>query len=140
MVFFIATNNTVIVFEEIEDFQTYLDNYIYEGRIVMNHAILNQKNISGELINYTDQYIEYAATKNIEVGIVFMYSYDSRLHIVNYLKDPILISPGEISVDIEEEYIRNATDIDINYRNTTYSFAFTPQENHFKALFIKQNG
>ena len=91
-VFFIVANKSSISTSEVENLEIYLNNYVYEAKIVINNAIYSNENISQELNNYTESYITYAESKNIGVGIVSLYSNDNQIFVANYLKDSIMVN------------------------------------------------
>src|SRR3989344_5612716 len=90
--FVIYSSSSTLSAREVDEFKTYLDNYLYEARVVMNNAIYNNLNVSTTLSNFTEHFISYARNKDLDIGIAFIYSENSKLHIVNYLNQPLLIS------------------------------------------------
>ena len=141
-VFFIIANKSTIDTSEVENLENYLDNYVYEAKIVINNAVRDNKNISSELNNYTESYITYAESKNIGLGIVSLYSNDNEIFIANYLKDSITVNalPPVLESTEERVFSYNNT-ITIEYQNETYYYYFSsPEKIELKTLFIKENG
>ena len=138
-IFFIASNQSRISLSKEDPSQAYLDNYIYEGKIVINYAIRQSINISSALSNFTESFITYTRSKDLDVGILSMYSYQQKIFIVNYLKDPILITSGGIRLNPGEETALDfAAEVDLNYQNESYRYYFSsPTEPEFKVLFVK---
>ena len=141
-VFFIVANKSSISTSEVENLEIYLDNYVYEAKIVINNAIYSNENISQELNNYTESYITYAESKNIGVGIVSLYSNDNQIFVANYLKDSITVNTLTPVLNKAEERVVNYNNtITIEYQNETYYYYFSdPEKIELKTLFIKENG
>ena len=141
-VFFIVANKSSISTSEVENLEIYLDNYVYEAKIVINNAIYSNENISQELNNYTESYITYAESKNIDVGIVSLYSNDNQIFVANYLKDSITVNTLTPVLNKAEERVVNYNNtITIEYQNETYYYYFSdPEKIELKTLFIKENG
>lgn len=141
-VFFIVANKSSISTSEVENLEIYLDNYVYEAKIVINNAIYSNENISQELNNYTESYITYAESKNIDVGIVSLYSNDNQIFVANYLKDSITVNTlTPVLNKAEERVVSYNNTITIEYQNETYYYYFSdPEKIELKTLFIKENG
>ena len=141
-VFFIVANKSSISTSDVENLEIYLDNYVYEAKIVINNAIYSNKNISQELNNYTESYITFAESKNIGVGIVSLYSNDNQIFVANYLKDSITVNTLTPVLNKAEERVVNYNNtITIEYQNETYHYSFSnPEKIELKTLFIKENG
>ena len=141
-VFFIVANKSSIDTSEIENLENYLDNYVYEAKIVINNAIYSNKNISYELNNLTKSYITFAESKNIDIGIVSLYSNDDQIFIANFLKDSIMVNAlTPVLNPTEKRVVSYNSTITIEYQNETYYYYFSnPEEIELKTLFIKENG
>ncbi len=138
-VFVIVANKSSIAVEQFEDFTTYRENYIHEAQIVLNNAIYDNKNLSAELISFTEEFISYTETKNQDVGIVYLYSFDNNIYVGNYLNEPIIINPGQNLLIEQEKKINFKKTISIKYRNETFSYKFSdPDEIVLKSLFVKE--
>ncbi|MFH2020506.1 MAG: hypothetical protein ABIJ34_03775 [archaeon] len=125
--------------DEIGKLKEYSTNYENEARIVINNAIHDKKNISGELRNYTEEYLVYSDSKDLGLGILYLYSYKDNVYIVNYLNDAAGINNGEITIlPGEEKTIQFTNTTNIKYRNITYSFQFAyPSEVLIKTLLVQ---
>lgn len=141
-VFFIVANKSSISTSEVKNLEIYLDNYVYEAKIVINNAIYENKNISNELNIFTESFITYAESKNIGLGILSLYSNDNQIFIANYLNDFVMINGLTPVLNKAEERVVDYNNIvTIEYRNETYYYHFSnPNEIELKTLFIKENG
>ena len=140
-VFFIVANKSSIDTTEVENLEIYLDNYVYEAKIVINNAIYENKNISQELNNFTESYITYAESKNMDLGIVSLYSDNNQIFTANYLDDDITINGLSLVEPNEESVVNYNNTITIEYLDETYYFYFSnPEKTELKTLFIKENG
>ncbi len=138
-VFLIVSSRPSIVITDFQEYQSYLDNYLYEGRNVMNNAILNNYNITTVLVNYTKYFIEYTNKKDLSMSLGAFYSKDNKIYIVNYLKDSLLINTTIITANGTAEMQYTDT-LEVDYRNQTYYFYFKePYGTELKALLVKDN-
>lgn len=138
-VFAIVSNKSQIVLKTQNHMQNNLDNYLYESKIIINNAIYNNKNLSYELRNYTESFITYMDSKNIDLNLLYLYTYNDKIYIVNYLNSVVLVTTtGTSLVHNQEKSIDFQKEIEINYLNKTYDFEFKSEENiEFKTLFVK---
>ena len=72
-----------------EDFSSLTKNYLKESKSVINHAILNKRDISQDLNLYTQQFLTEARKKNPNTGLVFIFSDGQTTEITNYLDSGI---------------------------------------------------
>ena len=140
-VFLIVSNGTSINTRDVEDFQKYLNNYVYEAGIVINNAVYHNSNISLDLREYTENFISYMKNKDTDIGVVFIYTYDNKMFIDNYLNDPVLISSLGLTINPGEEiYYTYQEKVSLKYRNETFTYQFSDSEGtEFKTLFVKEN-
>jgi hypothetical protein len=142
--FFGIASISQIRIREKEDFQNYRDNYLYEARIVINNAVREHHNISAQLRDYTEAFIRYGDERNLELGIVYIYSRNQTMYIVNYLKETILISTESYNGALEpgqESVLAFEHELWIDYEDEKYYYSFLgPYETEIKALFVKQDG
>jgi hypothetical protein len=134
----IYSNKSRFDTDKLADLKEYMGNYDYEAGIVMNNAARNNNNISLALSNYTQSFISYASSRDLDLGILYLYSYDGNIHIVNYLNEPVSITTIGITLNHSLETETSFTGkISIIYRNETYNYYFfDPFENEIKTLFI----
>ena len=137
LVFLIISSQPSINSKNNQNLQNLFKNYNYEARILINNAIYENKNISYELKNYTNRFISYAKNKDANLKILFMYSYQNNTHIVNYLKEPVLINPDSLTIQNEQEIVTSYNTTQIVFSNETYTYRFTPNQIKFKSLFVK---
>lgn len=134
LVFLIVSNSKIVDSQNFKKSEDLFENYKYEATIVVNNAIYANKNITKELSNFTEHFIEFGDSRNIDIKILALYSYQDNIYIVNYLNQPVLIS-GSI-VGEEESIAVSSSEIDVNYNNETYSFTFDLGKPEVKVLFI----
>ena len=136
-VFLITANRSSIDVSQMEDLRNYHKNYIHEANIVINNAIMYDKNITKELMDYTNSYIDYAKTKEMDLGIVFLYSKDDKIHIVNFLNEPVLVSTVGLEVNSGQSLTIDLVDtVTLNYQGNNYNYFFS-SDILFKTLFVE---
>ncbi len=143
-VFLIVMNKPYVNISRLEDLQAFLDNYVYEAHIVLNNAVFYNKNASEALMNATEEFIEYAEAKNLELGIATIFSMNGKVGIVNYINEPLLIKTSkgeEISLSKGQQgEVDFADAVEVDYLNESYYYYFTGQDAaELKTLFVKEN-
>jgi len=135
----VVTNKSTISFEKVDNIAALKQNYVHESNIIINNAVYQNKNISTQLRQFTEEFIEYAKNKNINLGIIFLYSQHDKVYIVNYLKEPVLIkSVGKLHPK-KELYVEFAYKIQLDYMNETFTFYFKNQDViEFNTLLLKE--
>ena len=134
LVFLIVSNSKILDSQNFKKSEDLLDNYKYEAGIVMNNAIYANKNITTQLSNFTSRFIDFGKSKNLDIQILYLYSYEYNVYIVNYLNQPVLISGS--TVGAEESIMLSSSEISVNYNNESYYFIFDLVKPEFKVLFI----
>ena len=137
-VFAIVSNKSNISKRNTRKYENYLENYEEEANIVINNAVYENKNISYELRNYTEYFISYTDSKSLDIGLAYLYSDDGYIYIVNYLNQPFLITPSDITLQKNHETRVNFNEtIILKYQNESYNFYFSrSDEIEFKTLFV----
>ena len=137
-VFAIVSNKSKFNSTKTKNIKTYLANYKHEAKIIIDNAVYENKNISYELRNFTEKYIVYGESKNIDIDILYLYTHENYLYIVNYMPQSIKLVSTDINVETFHEFRTNYTEeINVKYRNETFTFEFNdPIEIEFKTLFI----
>jgi len=79
------------------DFSEISDNYATESSRVVNYALYSAKDIRQTLTLFTKDFLEYARSKEPNIGLVYVYGDDQRTLIENYLKteDTILVETAD---------------------------------------------
>ncbi len=79
------------------DFSEISDNYAGESSRVVNYALYSAKDISQTLASFTKDFLEYARSKEPNIGLVYVYGDDQKTLVENYLKteDTILIETAD---------------------------------------------
>ncbi len=141
LVFVIVSNNSVISMSSVQDTKNYLNNYKYEAKVVINNALYANKNVSYELRNYTESFITYGENKNLDFDIMYIYSNNNNLYIVNYLNQSVLVTSLGLTVNKEQEVSTGfVNDLTVKYNNESYNFNFTsPDEVELKTLFVQND-
>lgn len=112
-------------------------NYVEEGKNTINNAIYSDQNVFLELDSYTQEFITYANTKNVDLQILYIIKYDEKIKVVNYLKKESNIMPGDINLQkSESSIINNTNQIIITYNNIEYTYNISTENVDFKALII----
>jgi hypothetical protein len=133
----IVANKPTITLDNAPEFQIMRDNYLHEAKIIMNRAIYRNTNITQELVPFTEEFIKYAANKDIDIGVLILYSYDRRIFIVNYLNEPVIIS-GNIPVNPHEEYSMGLSpEVSVAFHDEVYKYNFD-DTTEIRTLFVKQ--
>jgi len=138
-VFLIVMNSSSVTVTRLEGITDLRDNYIYEAKIVIDNSVYNNQDISDSLANYTEEYLNYADSRELNLGIVYLYQYNGRIYIVNYINEPINIPTIDVTLQLEEEVATDyIEEIAVSYQNETYYYNFNrgPQI-QFKTLFVK---
>ena len=137
LVFVIVSNNSVISMSSVQDTK----NYKYEAKVVINNALYANKNVSYELRNYTESFITYGENKNLDFDIMYIYSNNNNLYIVNYLNQSVLVTSLGLTVNKEQEVSTGfVNDLTVKYNNESYNFNFTsPDEVELKTLFVQND-
>lgn len=140
-VFLIISSSSSISLSKQEDSEAILDNYIYEAKIVIDNSIMKNLNTSEALANYTEKFIEYGESRNLKLGIAYMFSEDGNIHIRNYLDGPVnIVSEGVDIFPGEESVFRFSNDLQLKYRNDTYNYIFShPDKTEFKTFLVKKD-
>ena len=138
-IFFMFTNKSGITISEIEASETYLDNYVYEAKTVINNARKYNLNVSYQLSELTEEFLSYSKDKGLNLGIIYLFSEDYKIHIVNYLNEPVSLLDLGTELNPEKEFITDYQSIIlIRYKNETYDITFShPEEIEFKTLLIQ---
>ena len=141
LVYAATSNKSEISTSKIDNSQEFFNNYIYEAKIIINNAIYSNKNISYELRNFTEYFISYGDYKDTSFGILYSYSFNNNLYIVNYLNQSILISTLGITIIPGQEIVTEfKNNIVLNYFDEKYYFNFSsPYDIELKTLWVQDD-
>lgn len=137
LVFLIVSSQPSFSSRNNKNLKNLFDNYKYEAEIIIDNALYEDKNISYELRNYTEQFIAYAKNKDMDIGILYLYSYQNYTYIVNYLNQEVLVNPIAVPIQKKGEIKTSVNTTQIVYSNNTYTYKFTQDQIKFKALFVE---
>lgn len=76
------------------DFASVYSNYIIEAKHVINSAIYLGRNISNDLTNFTDEFMNYAETNGINTYVFYGAAYENTVYLANKLNEPVNITSG----------------------------------------------
>ena len=136
MVFMITATQPSMTAESDGLIQGYIDNYMQEANIVIDNSIYERKNISIELQNFTEEFIRYAASKDIDLDIVSLYSYKDMIYIANHGSVEV-IAQGNTLATGKEATVTYADEVTVSYDGTDYRFAFGEGETRFRVLMVQ---
>jgi len=118
------------------DATNYLRNYKTEASVIINNAVYANKNVSYELRNFTEAFIEYGTTKDNNFEILYMYSEDDTIYITSYLTGTATLVDQTMDITPNSEVaIDYVSRLSVGYLGETYSFTFNPGK-EFRVLFV----
>ncbi|MBU0757740.1 MAG: hypothetical protein KKF44_06740 [Nanoarchaeota archaeon] len=143
-VVFMGVVNSISIRDNDEGFQELYDNYVAEAYIVIDNSIFNEQATTELFENFTLSYMDYAKTKKIDLGILYVLIYsENEGFVVNYLNSPAYISTDTVFRELvpvnSESIINLATNLTIEVDSLMYSFNITEGENtKLKLIFRKE--
>ena len=97
LVLYMLMTKTNIIYENeiIDDFETLSRNYDVEASKFMN-SLLSSGDISSEEVkskfdDFTCDFTKYAKNQNPDFSLIYIFEYENKIYIGNYLKQPIII-------------------------------------------------
>lgn len=124
--------------EKNTDFDVLSSNYIIESKNVINQALYKRSDPLSEVDAFTLNFIDYAKTKNTNLGITYILKKENKTHIVNYLKYTINITSHNKTINKSASLTLNLSSfITLRYDETDYNYTFTNDTIEFKALLVK---
>jgi hypothetical protein len=136
-VFAIFYSKSGITVKRLDDIKDVWENYLYEGTNVLNSAVYYKANVSEAMRNYTESFIEYKASEIPGLGIVYMFSRENEIHVINYIPENIeLEGEGSLAYTQEKVMVFQET-VGIKYSNETYSYYFdSPDKIELKVMLV----
>ena len=121
-----------------DDFDILVDNYVHEGKNIINNALYEDKEVFLELQRYTDSFGDFANSKNINLNILFMYIHNDKVNIKNQLGKSVVVYSKNSTINNYGTETFNQTDwIVIEFNSESYNFT-TDKSIDFKVLAIKE--
>ena len=123
--------------EKNTDFELLASNYLYEAKNTINQALYRESSPYLAVDLFTNNFIGYAKTKNIDLKIAYILKNENKTTVVNYLKDDLNITSHNKTIKTSESATFNLTNIIIiRYDETDYNYTFTNDTVEFKALIV----
>lgn len=94
---YLLSARTTRLMESSIDFSSISSNFLAEAKHVVNSGIYLNRNISGDLSTFTDEYIEFGESKGIKMHIFYALAYDGKLYMANKLNEPVNITTSTIN-------------------------------------------
>ena len=131
----VFTGNSTIASHSTAGTKLVKENYVNEARTVIDRAIFENKNIASELLIFHNSFLEYSEDLGIEIETAIIYSHNHESHVVNYLKDPVLVNALELAP--LEAVSLSTSRVEIEYKGSSYTYELddAPQ---LKVFFIKK--
>jgi len=93
IIFIVITPVNIVKQAEPEDnFQEIGKNFETESAKFLNRLIESDSNIERAFLNFTVLFTSYAKTKNPDFGLLFLFIYNDKLYVGNYLHDRIIVN------------------------------------------------
>ena len=108
-------------------FQSITKNYVDESSKVVNSAIIKKRDIFQTFEEYTLDFIDYAATRNLNFELAYILINKTHIRIVNYLSAPIIII-----TEFEEEELEDHTSEIFNRDFSEFKLLFIGKEYFYK--------
>lgn len=100
LVLYMLMTKTNIIYEHeiIDDFETLSKNYDIEASKFMNTLLgsTTEKDVKNDFDDFTKKFTDYAKNQNPDFSLIYIFDYEDKLYIGNYLKYPIIV---------EDEYV-----------------------------------
>ena len=93
-VIFILVSQSNVIRELVleNDFERLTKNYEAESSRFVNSLLAAKENISDKFLEFTIYFTSYSKTQNPDFGLIYLFDYDNKLYIGNYLNESIKIS------------------------------------------------
>ena len=132
---FPSSLNTVI---PIYLFQSTTQNYIKEAPKVVNAAVFQKDDLFQVFEEYTQEFIGYADTKNLDFEVAYIIINKTNIKIVNYLSAPINVLIGSDDWNIEDESFiivnRDDEELEVEFAGKKYHYQITKEDLQLKFL------
>ncbi|MCX6707650.1 MAG: hypothetical protein NT001_05935 [Candidatus Woesearchaeota archaeon] len=119
------------------------ENFISEAPKVINNAIYEERNVSDDIDHFSDDFIYYAGTKNINLSLFYILVYKGEITVSNMLGMEVNITTegGETRLPAGTKAILKDKDrINAEISSTSYPFSINTKETQFKMIFMAKDG
>ena len=119
-------------------FQSTTQNYIMEAPKVVNAAVLQKEDVFQVFDTYTQDFISYAATKNLDFEVAYVIVNKTTIKIVNYLSAPINIIVGSQEESLADNsdltFVRDVDEMEVEFAGKEYHYQITEEDLQLKFL------
>jgi len=107
------------------------ENYFNEAPYVLNAALLTSENLNEKMENFTINFINYAKSRNIKMGIIYLYSIGNIITMGNFMKETATFENTDLFENTTAQF--NLTEnFTVSLGNNVYYFNMS--KNEFKAI------
>jgi hypothetical protein len=112
------------------------NNYLKEIPFVIDSAIVEEQNITEQLDSYTEEFINYANSKSIRFGVLYILNYNRTVILGNHLDSEVVLPAQGITLTRgNRTSFPLEGGLSIIYRGITYEYNLTPAYSvEYKAL------
>jgi len=118
--------------KESSKFEIIKDNFVQESSFAVNSAVYNQGDISQQLKQFTEDFIDYAKTKGNELEVLYLLVQED-IEISNYLNTEVKISNKSLNRG-ETKTFDKTNQITVEAYNNIYVFAISDEPLQLKAM------
>lgn len=123
-------------------FKNLYQNYMAEAPKVINNALFFDSNVSDSFMNFSDNFLAYAKTRDPNFRFVYALLYKDSIYVKNYLEETINATANTTTVGLSSNDYRDvakAGTIKLNVSNLIYTLYFT-EPTQLKAFFRIKKG
>ncbi len=124
------------VFDELKQ------NFLVEANVAINSAVSlyheTGQSVPDQFDSYVQNYIEYAASRNVDFRLIYFMLYEDRIYAKNNLDIPVVVSTRYDRYDLEPGQMINTTAynfIEMSAGNRQYLFLFDESPLQLRSLF-----
>lgn len=121
------------------DHHSLYENFVSEAPKVINNAVYEDRNVSDDIDKFSDDFIYYAGTKNINLSLFYILVYNEDIIISNRLgrEANITAEGGETVIQSSRKVFMNDKDrINVEIGSSSYPFSIDAGETQFKLIFM----
>lgn len=107
------------------------ENYFNEAPYVLNSALLTSENMNEKMENFTRSFINYAKSRNIEMGIIYLYSIDNIITMGNFMEETATFENTDLFESTTAQF-NLTTNFTVSLGDNIYYFNIS--NNEFKAI------
>ena len=118
------------------------ENFVSEAPKVINNAIYEGRNVSNDIDHFSDDFIYYAGTKNINLSLFYILVNGGDIIISNRLgmEANITAEGGETRIpDDRKVILRDKDRINVEAAASSYPFSINTKETQFRMVFMSRD-